>query len=620
MRKLIIFLVFFIMQFGFAQVKFTVTVKPKVAQNERFQLIFTFDADAKQLKIPNLNAFRVLGNSEQKSGSWSNGVTSYKKSIIIILAPKKQGTFTISPASIMCDGKQYFTKPIKITVGKPVKSNAQRRPQQQQGYDPFANDPFFQDPFAMMRQMQERQRQAMKPPKELTKEEKAILLKQAKDEIFVTALVSKTDLYLNEAVTVSYRLYVSDTGVNDYGIDKLPEFDGFWSQDIKGPQRVQTTEIDGKQYRYVTLKKVLLFPQKTGELTIEPIAIQMVIEVPYQRDRYGRVRVKQEKIIKKTPKKILHVKPLPETGKPIDFSGAVGSFNFVSRLNKNQIKTGESAELFLRVQGTGNLKLFSLPEIKLSSELEVYEPEHQEKMRATTSGLQGFVSEKYVLVPEYGGKFPIQNLSFSYFDPKQEKYIRKNVANTVLNVLGAKKETVPVVKTTNTQNTIITFHPIKKGFSSAPKTTKLFFKTKLYWILLLVPFGIIPVLLLFKQRRDAYLNDVEGLKTRKASRLVKKYLSEARKNKNNKEAFYEALEKAYHNFLKAKLKIETSDFSQEKIKELLAKKNVNEDLISQFINSLKSCDMARYSPFTSTDIANEYDNAASIITQLNKIL
>jgi predicted house-cleaning noncanonical NTP pyrophosphatase (MazG superfamily) len=612
MRKLIIFIAFLIGQVAFAQVKFTASAKTKVAQNERFHLVFSINAQGDHFKAPKIKDFQIQGFSPSTSSSWINGVTTYKKAYTYTLIPKRQGTFTIPPASITYQGKQFFTKPLKITVTKPKKqANTQRQQQQQQQY---------QDPWAAFFGNRNKHRPGIQEqPKPQTPEEKAALIAHAKDEIFVAALVSNSNPYLNEAVTVTYRLYVSEAGVSDYGIKELPEFDGFWSQDIKGQYRIQKTAIEGKQYRYATLKKVLLFPQRTGKLKIEPLKVEMAVDIPTnQRDIFGRPFTKRELISKQSRTKTVQVKPLPEDNKPIDFSGAVGDFNFNARLNKNQIKTGESAELLLKVQGTGNLKLFSLPEIKLSSELEVYDPEHQEKMRATANGLQGFVSEKYVLVPEYGGKFPIQNLSFTYFDPKQKKYIRKEVANTALDVIGTKKEVAIPSASENTKNVV--FNPIKTSLTTVSKTTKLFFKTQTYWILLLISFAIIPILLLFKQRRDAYLNDVEGLKTRKASRLVKKYLSEARKNKNNKEAFYEALEKAYHNFLKAKLKMETSDFSQDKIAELLAEKGVDKNLITPFIDSLKSCDMARYSPFTSVDIANEYDNAAQIITQLNKIL
>lgn len=617
MRKTILYLLLLFSYLATAQVTFTAQAPKKVAQNQRFQLAFTINAQADGFRPPKIQGFRAQGPFSSTSSTWSNtGGSSFKKSFIYTMTPIKQGTFTIPPATITYRGKVYKTKPLKIVVGKPVKRQARQQRQQQQ-YDPFANDPFFQDPFAILRN--KHRPGTRQQPKPQTAEEKAALLKHAKEEIFIAANITNKNPYLNEAVTVTYRLYVSKASVTNYEIKEMPEFDGFWAQELKGQYRVQETEIDGKPYRYITLQKQLLFPQKLGKLTIEPLAVKMVVEIPTkQYDIFGRPRMRQEVITKTSARKIIQVKSLPEAAKPIDFSGAVGQFDFRAQLNKNQLKTGDSAELILQVQGTGNLKLFSFPKLNMPSELEVYDPEHHENTKATTVGLKGYVSEKYVLVPEYGGKFPLQNISFSYFDPKQEKYIRKEAANLVLNVIGDQKKTAAVVAVVNAKEVV--FNDIKTTLSTVAPTKALFFKSKVFWILLLTPFGIIPFLLLFKRRRDAYLNDTEGIKTRKASRLVKKYLSTARKNKNNKEAFYEALEKAYHNFLKAKLKIETSDFSQDKIAAILQEKGVEQDVIARFIASLQSCDMARYSPFTSSDIAKEYDNAAALITQLNKVL
>ncbi len=620
MRRTLVIIALLISHLTFAQIQFTAQAKRKVALNERFQLTFTLNAQGDNFRPPNINDFNSLGFLDKGGITWRNGVATFIKSYTYTLSPKKQGTFTIPVASIQYKGKTYRTKPIQITVGKPVKTQ-QRQQQQRQGYDPFTN-PFFQDPFAMFRNKHRPATQQRLQPKPMSDEEKKALLNHVKDEIFVAASVSKANPYLNEGFTVTYRLYVSEPSVNNYAIKKIPEYTGFWKQDIKGNYRVQQTEIEGKPYRYITLKRTLLFPQKTGKLVIEPIDVEMAVSVPTnQYDIFGRRRMKNEVITKKSARKMLQVKALPEEGKPIDFSGAVGQFDFTAQLNKSQVNAGDAVDLTYRLQGTGNLKLLTLPKPKLSSELEVYEPVHQEKLSPTNDGLYGFISEKYTLVPEYGGKFPIQNISFTYFDPKQEKYIHKNVPDKVLNVLGdAKKQNDIDIPDDTASNEVLTLHDIKKSLTQLSNNKVTFFKSRLFWILFLLPFALIPVLMLFKNKRDAYLNDTEGIKTRKASRLVKKYLSTARKNKGNKEAFYEALEKAYHNFLKAKLKLETSDFSQEKIAQILATRSVEESLINRFISSLKTCDMARYSPFTSSDIENEYKNAAEIITQLNKIL
>ncbi len=623
MKKIIV-LILFVNYFASAQVKFEASAPKTVALNQQFEYTLTIGVNSGELKKPSFDDFNYYGSSQSSGIKVVNSTVERTTTLSYTLMPKRQGAFIISAAVLTYKGKPYKTKPITIHVG-PAKKQTQQQNNRNQGYDPFANDPFFQqffanDPFFRNRNKHQpgiQQRQQSKPQ---TPEEKAALLKHVKDEIFIATTVSKANPYINEAVLVTYRLYVSEASILDYAIKSFPEFEGFWSQDIKGQYRVQQTDIDGKPYRYVTLKQMLLYPQKSGKLKIKPITVNMMVQVPTnQLDIFGRRQMEQKEISQKSNTKVVQVKPLPEAGKPIDFSGAVGQFDFSAQLNKNQLKAGDAADLYLKIQGQGNLKLLSFPEVKLPTDLEVYEPEKQEQIKTTLQGLKGAIQQKYTIVPEYGGKFPIQNLSFTYFDPKQEKYIRKEAQELVLNVAGKPKENSVIPKKDATETALV-FHKNATTLTVVNTKKTTFFKSQLFWILLLTPFGLIPILLLFKRKRDAYYNDVEGIKTRKASRLVKKYLNEARKNKNNKEAFYEALERAYHNFLKSKLKIETSDFSQDKIAELLAERKVSQELITRFIASLTSCDMARYSPFTSADIDKEYKNAAEIITQLNKML
>lgn len=626
MKRFIIFLLF-INFVANAQVKFEASAPKAVALNQQFEYTLTISVAYGELKEPSFDDFSYYGRSQSSGIKIINGTVERTATISYTLMPKKQGTFTIPAAVLTYKGKPYKTKPITIHVGAPKKQTRQQN-NRNQGYDPFANDPFFQqifgnNPFFRNRNKHRPGIQQRQQPKPQTPEEKAVLLKHVKDEIFIATTVSKENPYINEALLVTYKLYVSEVIILDYSVKRFPEFEGFWTQDIKGQYRVQQTDIDGKPYRYITLKQMLFYPQKSGKLKIKPIKVDMLMQVPTnQRDIFGRRQMERKEISKKSTTKTITVKALPEAGKPIDFSGAVGQFDFSAQLSKNKLNAGESTDLYLKIQGLGNLKLLSFPELKLPSELEVYEPEQEERIATTLQGLKGAIQQKYTLVPEYGGKFPIQSLSFTYFDPKQEKYIRKDAQNLVLDVAGEpkQKDDELAANTLDEKNKPISFYKNATSLSVVKSKNTHFFKTKLFWILLLMPFALIPLLLLFKQKRDAYYNDVAGLKSRRASRLVKKYLKEARKNKNNKEAFYEALERAYHNFLKAKLKIETSDFSQDKITELLANRQVSQELITRFITSLKSCDMARYSPFTSADINNEYKNASEIITQLNKML
>jgi signal recognition particle GTPase len=127
---------------------------------------------------------------------------------------------------------------------------------------------------------------------------------------------------------------------------------------------------------------------------------------------------------------------------------------------------------------------------------------------------------------------------------------------------------------------------------------------------------LIPVLIFAKNKKEERDSDVEGNKVRSTNKLAKKYLSEARKNQHDKEKFYNSLEKALHNFLKAKLKIETSEMSKDKISEILLQRKANVQATQDFISLLENCELARYAPSSSVAIQQDYEKAVKTINTL----
>ncbi|MDC0858283.1 BatD family protein, partial [Flavobacteriaceae bacterium] len=239
--------------------------------------------------------------------------------------------------------------------------------------------------------------------------------------------MSKSNPFLNEAITIVYKLYVS----NDVSITRswqeldTPKFQDFWSQYIeeKGEQQIYETTYEGKPYRYVILRKAVLYPQKTGELTIEPLTLDVPIDVQGNtRDIFGRRRMTRVNRTISAGKRIINVKPLPTEGRPDDFSGAVGNFNFGVSVNKTMLDANEALELKIRAKGIGNLKLFNLPSLTLPSSLEVYEPVRDNKVAINIKGMNGFISDTYTIIPQYKGSYPIRPISFSYFDVTSAKY------------------------------------------------------------------------------------------------------------------------------------------------------------------------------------------------------
>ena len=583
--KALIF-IFFISGLISAQVSFDAKVsKRKLGINERLRVDFTMNKDGDDFEPPNFENFTVVGGPSQSiNNSWINGVRSFSKTYSYFLAPKKRGVFTVGQASIEIEGEVYKTLPVKITV-----SAAIDKPK-----DP--NDPNY----------------------------------IASEKIHLVAEVSNSNPYLNEAITIVYKLYVAQgIGVrNSREIDK-PRYSDFWSQniDVNGLGAQQGT-YNGEDYLYVVLRKTVLYPQKTGKLNVEPLSLDVTVEVPSnRRDVFGRSFMSTVNRRVSAGNRTINVKPLPEEGKPDSFTGAVGSFIFSLTTNKKELKASEAFEVKLEVVGNGNLKLFRLPELVLPSALEVYEPEHNESVTTLISGMKGKISDSYTVVANDPGSYPIPRVDFSYFDIKTKRYKTLDSERLVISVgTGPNMISEPedgaakLVSENNITPNLKLFRNFKttKGFT--PLQPDPFYKSNLFWVLLLGPFLLIPILLFVVKNRAVRALDVSGNKIRLTNRLARKYLSAAKKSLGKKETFYNALERALHNYLKSKLRIETSEFNKDKIGELLTKKKVESITLEGFLSILTACELARYTPLSSVDMQNDYDKAAQVINALDKQL
>ncbi|EGV43826.1 protein BatD [Bizionia argentinensis JUB59] len=583
-KHIVIIAIVLVSSMANAQVTFESKVsKKKLGINERLRIDFEMNKDGDNFNPPDFNNFTVVGGPNQSvSHSYSNGKRSYSKIYSYFLAPKGQGTFTIKQAVIEIDGEVYKTTPIVITVTSAVQS-----PKDGNSADYIASE-----------------------------------------NIHLVAEVSDSKPYLNEAITVVYKLYVSpDTGVSNWREINSPKFSDFWSQNIDIKQlSVQNGTYKGENYRYVVLRKTVLYPQKSGELEIEPLSLDITVEVPTnRRDIFGGRLMQQAHRTVSAGKRTINVKELPAQGKPADFTGAVGNFDFKVSTSKAELNASESLQAKVEVTGSGNLKLFQLPKLSLPSSLEVYEPEHAENVKTNLNGMQGNISDTYTVVPQFKGKYPIPNISFSYFDLKTESYKTINSNEIVIDVLQG-----PTSQSNNQditaaggdkQRVVLNsnqFVFIKTDTTLTSTKPSYFFKSVGFWAALLLPFLAIPLVMVVKKNKDKRDADVFGNRIRKADKLAKRYLSEAKNALGQKEAFYIALDKALHNYLKATLHIETSDLSKVKIQELLHKGQVSQQAITGFVTILENCELARYTPITQVEMEQDYERAASAISQIDK--
>lgn len=556
--------------------------KERLGVNERLRADFEMNRDGDNFVPPDFEGFRILmGPSQAISSSWINGVRSYSKTYSYTLAPLAKGEFTIGQASIVIDGETYKTIPKKVTVTEAV------------------NDP-----------------NGVSSADQI-----------ADQNLHLVAEVSKSNPYMNEPISVVYKLYVSPSiVVSNFRPMDNPKYNNFWSHDIPlSRYNIEEGIYNGKPYRFVVLKRVVLYPQKSGSLEIEPLALDVSLEVPSERRDFfgGRIYSKTNKVVS-AGKRTIQVKPLPERGRPADFSGAVGDFNFEVTTTKDALNASESLQAKVTVEGNGNLKLFQLPKLSLPSALEVYEPEFKENVRTNLGGMQGSVTEQYTIVPSYQGKYPIPSITFSFFNPETESYEQIRSEEITLNVLEGPMPTsaenpAPIIPKAAVQVSD-QFYFIKLKPGLFVRDWKPFFGSTAHFAWLFAPLLIIPLFILFRRKKEARDRDVEGLRMRKANRLARKYLSKAKKVLGDKDAFYVALEKALHNYLKAKLKIETSEFAKDKIRTLLANREVDGSSIEDFISLLENCEMARYSPFSRVQMEQDYQKASEVITTMDKEL
>lgn len=581
--KYLLISILFLMAAGVqAQVKFEAKVsKNKLGVNERLRVDFEMNKDGDNFRPPSFEGFTVVGGPNQSvSQSFVNGKRSYSKTYSFFLQPKSRGNKTIGQAEIIIDETTYKTSPVDIEVTAAVDTPTD------------GNDAEI----------------------------------VAAENLHLVAEVSKGDPYLNEAVTVVYKLYVSpNISVSDWREVDSPNFTDFWSQNIDIRElRVENGEYQGEPYRYVELRKSILYPQKTGELEIEPLTLSISVDVPGERrDLFGRRLYKTiNKTVSSNTKK-LNVKPLPNEGRPLDFTGAVGKFSFDVKASKTELDASESLRATVEVKGNGNLNLFELPVLELPSSLEVYEPERSENVNVSLRGQEGTITENYTIVPTQKGKYPIKPVSFSYFDPETESYHRLSSQEILIDVERGPAASSIAGRQGGSSGVSLPsgqFRYIKLKPDLHPIGQSSFFNSPVFWGGLALPIFAIPLLILFGRKRQEIAGDEKSQRIKKADRLARKYLSDAKKKLGDQKEFYEALERSLHNYLKAKLHIQTSEMSKEKISTILKEKAINDEDIMAFTNLLKSCEFARYTPASQVSMEQDYDKAVTVISTLDKQL
>ncbi len=556
------------------QTKFEVVVsKNRLGLNERLRVSFEMNKDGDLFEPPAFDDFEVLmGPSQSISSSWINGKRSFSKSYTYVLRPKKQGLLEIGPAFITIEGERYATEEKKVEITAAVANpNAPKTAQD-----------------------------------------------VANESLYLVASISKPNPYENEAVLVTYTLYFSpQVYINNFVPADNPAYNNFWSQDISiSEYETRKTTYRNEVFNAVDLKQVVLYPQKSGELPIEPFSLELYVQIPTgRRDFFGDPILRSATKVVSAGSSVINVKALPTEGRPENFSGAVGSFSFDATADKTRLDANESMQIRVEVSGSGNLKLLRLPELNLPSSLELYEPEFSDEVTVSSNGMRGKVSDTYTVVPRYVGSYPVDALSFNYFDPEKEVYIElSSIPLTVEVENGPRRAAASSSATAETAKEVSPSINAANAFVSNSFSSVFLPISKTTWpggsvhlmILLLLIAAPLAISLVQKFVVNSQRSSASKVKRSHQKRL-KQLSAEAEKAlaSNSKDAFYDAVSKILDHSLSLVMTQSTLGISENHLKELLNKTSFEEKDSHEIVSLMNKVNLIKYSPASSSDMQSD---------------
>lgn len=562
-----------------AQVTFQATAPSTVVRGEQFRLTYTLNKEGKDLRLPSdMSDFEVLfGPSVSRSYSQRtvNGQTISESSVsyTYILVAEKEGTFTIGPATINVDGSTYQSNAVQIRVISPDQvPKSQSRSETDQSESGSSSSPTLKS-----------------------------------TDAFIRALVSKSNVYEQEGFTVTFRLYTTLNVVN-FGKIEFPEFEGFMVEEIELPmnQQLKIEQYNGRSYYTADLRKTLLFPQRSGKMTIPSGRIEMVFSVPSGKritSFFGsqEVYVDVKKTLVTNPVSV-NVTPLP-VNKPESFTGAVGSFTFRSHLDPQETKANEAIMLTLEITGTGNLKLIQNPEVEFPSNFEVYDPTIKNDVQVTINGLKGTRKIEYLAIPRYEGNYVIPPVEFSYFDLNSRSY--KTMKSPQYTVQVAKGDPVKAASSAYVNQQEVKVEEdirfLKTGEPSFQSRNDYFVGSIAYWLWYLVPFILFVAFYMINRQQAKQQANIAFVRNKRANKIAIKRLKIAEKylKEHNQEQFYSEVLRALWGYFSDKLSIPLANLSKDNIEKELSNYNISDELIATFMRILNTCEFARYAPVRS---------------------
>ena len=596
MRKIILFFILISTVIGAwaDNITFSANAPEVVVSGDQFRLSFTINSQkVRDFRAPSIKGFEVLmGPSRSTQYQNYNGVVTNSITFTYILMAEKEGTYTIPGATIIADGNNYTSNSVEIKVLPPDQSSGTGNGNSARSSRNQANSG-----------------------------------KISEKELFMTATASKTNVYEQEAILLTYKVY---TQVNLTALDgDIPDLKGFHTQEVELPnQKTYSLEhYNGRNYNTLVWRQLVLFPQQTGKIeipsvTFEGTVSQMVASAdPFDAFFNGGNYVNITKNIV-TPKLTINVKELP-AGKPANFSGGVGEFTLSSSISTQELKTNDAVTIKLVISGTGNMKLINTPEVGFPQDFEIYDPKVDNKFNLTRNGLAGSKVIEYLAIPRHAGTYTIPPIEFSYFDLKSQSYKTLKTDAYTLNVAKGEGNSDQVVANFTSKEDLKVLGQdiryIKTGDTQLTKKDDYFFGSTSYYLWYIVPLALFIALMVINRKQAMENANVAKVRTKKANKVATKRMKNAGKllAEKKSEAFYDEVLKALWGYISDKLSMPVSQLSKDNIEEELQKHQVADELIKEFINNLNECEFARYAPGNQDEKMDKiYSSAIDVISKM----
>ena len=614
MKRLIPILALMLLSVGAyadGEVTFRVSAPSTVEAGGKFRVQFTVNTqNVSNFSAPDFKGFDVIygpATSSQSSFQIVNGHTSQSSSIIytFVLMSDAPGTYTIGSASVQVDGKVVKSKPVQVRVLSGGSAGGSNGGGSSGGYSNNNGHSGTNQPSAPS----------------------ATANISGKD-LFMTATASRTNVHEQEAILLTYKIY---TLVDLTQLDgKLPTLDGFQIQEIPLPRTKEFSveQYNGKNYRTVVWSQYLLFPQKSGKLTIPSINYEGVVVTrnrnldPIEAFFNGQSGYTEVKRKISTPALTIQVSPLPN--KPVDFSGAVGTFSLSSSISTKEVDANDAVTLKIEVKGSGNMKLIATPTVKFPKDFETYDAKVNDKFQLTRSGLAGTKEFEYLFVPRHPGTFEIPAAEFIYFDTDSRSYKTLKTEAYTLKVNKGKGGSGQSVSNYSGQqqeiqqlNQDIRF--IKKGDVALHQPGDTFFGTWKFLLAYLLPFLLFVLLILLGRKRMKANANVAQSRGRKANKVALKRLKTSKKLLENHDTgkFYDEVLRALWGYVGDKFNMSQETLNKENIEQSLQSRHVPDEYIQQFMKVLNDCEFARYAPGdVNENMENVYNSAMDAISKM----